>query len=118
MLPGAGTPTGKAVYIVLGVLVVLVSTCRLLRTATRGNGDTPYRVICTACGHQETRELPAGGGDLPLTCSECGEEAVLLSMKCPVCKEPFGYDPDDPPQTCPHCEADITKLWREGSQKR
>jgi len=112
MLPGFESPQGKIAYIAVGSLVLLFSTCSLLRTVTRNGSKATYSAICDKCGLEEERELPLGGGDLPLGCERCGEKAVWLSRECPYCTKRIPFDPKSPPKRCRHCGKRLSKFWR------
>lgn len=107
MLPGIYSPLGKVAYGALAAAVIALAAWRIAVSTRGGDERIVYPVVCAKCGFEEPRELPAGGGDVPVECPKCKAKAVWLAYECPFCRKALPYNPQSPPKTCKYCGKEV-----------
>ncbi len=124
--------------VMIGVIVGCLILAGIIVFAGRGGGgdgvddipsDQMVWVICTSCKasyqmgerdfykQSQERMVPGAMTPTPLTCKECGKDAIVLAVKCenPDCGHVFreGSVPGDFPDRCPKCKQSATEESRK-----
>lgn len=110
MLPGMESTGGKIAYGVLGVAVIVFAVWRIGGSVTGGAGDVKYGMVCADCGHEEQRDLPAGGGALPLECPKCKKKTLWICTPCTFCGKALPLIDMKQPKQCKYCEKELPEL--------
>lgn len=129
---------GQKKTVMIGVIVACIVIAGIITLASRGGGsgsvddipsDQMVWVKCTACQAEyqmgerdfykqsQERLQPGMMTPTPLTCKECGKDAIRLAVKCenPSCGAIFfeGSVPGDFPDRCPKCKQSATEESRK-----
>jgi hypothetical protein len=129
---------GQKKTVMIGVIVACLVLAGILVFARRGGGgggvgdipsDSMVWVKCASCGaayemgerefyeESQKRMVPGAMTPTPLTCKECGKDAIRLAVKCqnPDCGNIFfeGAVPGDFPDRCPKCKQSATEESRK-----